>query len=356
VDVDPRFWAGRRVLLTGHTGFKGTWLALWLRSLGAEVVGLSHAVPPAPAMFPASGLEADLDHRLGDIRDAEAVAATVAAARPEVVLHLAAQPLVRLSYSRPLETYATNVMGTANVLEAIRHADGVRAVVVVTSDKVYEDTGEQRGYAEDDALGGSDPYASSKACAEHVAVAYRRAFFAPAGVTRVATARAGNVIGGGDYAADRLIPDLIRGARDGVSVPIRRPDAVRPWQHVLCPLAGYLLLAQALWDDADAQGAWNFGPDAEDARPVGWIAAQLSERWPGGLAHHLDDDGSHPHETPHLAIDSAKSRARLGWDPAWDLAQALDAIVEWTLAVDGGASLPATCLAQIDAYSRAATA
>lgn len=346
--VDPGFWAQRTVVVTGHTGFKGAWLSLWLTSMGARVVGIADAAPEPPALFAAADVSADLmaDVRL-DVRDREGVLRTITEASPDVVLHLAAQPYVRRSYAEPVETYATNVMGTVHVLEAIRHTASVRAAVVVTSDKCYDDRGYGRPYAEDDPMGGHDPYSSSKGAAELVTDAYRRSYFRAPGTARVASARAGNVIGGGDWGEDRLVPDIIRAALTGGVIEIRRPDAIRPWQHVLDPLAGYLMLAQALADGTPgADAGFNLGPDPDGAQPVRAIVDRLSALWPDELRWELDERPS-PHEAPFLTLDSAKARAGLGWRPRWDLDDALDAIVEWFLAYRDGGDVRATTLAQI---------
>lgn len=356
--VDPTLWAGRRVLLTGHTGFKGSWLALWLGALGAEVTGLSADVPTEPSMFELARVEQDLaGHIVADVRDPAAMLDAFAATRPEVVLHLAAQPMVRRAFREPGLTFETNVMGTVNVLDAVRRAGAgtVRAVVNVTSDKCYENredgSGPRRPFVEDDPLGGYDPYSSSKACAELVTEAYRRSFFAALDGPRVASVRAGNVIGGGDWGAERLVPDVMRAAVAGVPVRIRNPDAVRPWQHVLNPLSGYLLVAQALLTGAPADVGWNFGPAQGDVRSAGWLADRLSDLWPGELRRVLDP-GPHPHEAHLLSLDSTRARERLGWRPRWDLQRALASIVSWHLAQGAGEDLRALTLSQIDEYSR----
>lgn len=363
--VDPAAWRGRRVLVTGHTGFKGAWLSLWLQALGAEVTGFSAAVPTDPSLFTLAGvgdgLRADLR---GDVRDAAAVREAVASSRPEVVLHLAAQPMVRRSFLEPRETYETNVMGTVNVLDAVRVAGGgsVRAVVVVTSDKCYENSDRRapRPFVESDPMGGHDPYSNSKGCAELVTDAYRRSYFAggdagDVGEVRVASGRAGNVIGGGDWGEDRLVPDIVRAATAGAAVPIRRPDAVRPWQHVLNPLSGYLVVAQALLGEGPGRDAaatgWNFGPAADDVRPVSWIVERLTELWPDELRWDVDP-GPHPHEAGYLALDSSRARSELGWQPRWDLGAALAAIVAWHVAArDPGTDLRALTLAQIQRFA-----
>lgn len=346
-----RFWSGRRVLVTGHTGFKGSWLALWLQRLGAHVVGVSRSVPTVPSLFEAAGVGREMTSVEADVGDLDRMVQIVAEHRPEVVLHLAAQPLVRAGFEDPAGTYVTNVLGTVHVLEAVRRVGGVRVVVNVATDKVYENREWEWPYREDDQLGGHDPYSSSKACSELVTSAYRRSFLADAG-TRVATARAGNVIGGGDWAAQRLVPDLLRGALEGETVRIRNPAAVRPWQHVLNPLAGYLLLAEALWDAPEHATAWNFGPDPHDARPVAWIADRLAALW-GPELRWAGDPGPHPHEAGTLRLDSSRAQARLGWSPRWGLDAALERIVEFTRAQAAGADLRQVALDQIEAFEAA---
>ena len=358
--IDPSRWQGRRVLVTGHTGFKGAWLALWLQSMGAEVTGLSRSVPTTPSLYELARVGAGMAaEHAADVRDAAAVSAAVAASAPEVVLHLAAQPFVRRSFREPRETYETNVLGTVNVLEAVREAGGVQSVVVVTSDKCYDnrDTSPPtRAFVEDDPMGGHDPYSNSKGCAELVTDAYRRSFFSDDGsATRVASGRAGNVIGGGDWGEDRLIPDIMRAALSGAPIPIRNPEAVRPWQHVLNPLAGYLRLAEALGEEPRHASGWNFGPADDDVRPVRWIADRLTELWPGELRWELDP-GPHPHEARHLALDSTKARRELGWAPAWDLEEALARIVEWYRELDAGGDMRAVSLAQIERFAATASA
>ena len=347
--VTPAFWHGRRVLVTGHTGFKGSWLALWLAELGAEVTGLSDGVPTQPSLFELARVGEHARTVEADVRDAAAVRAAVAAARPEVVLHLAAQPLVRRSFADPRETFEVNVMGTVNVLEAVRLEPGVRAVVNVTSDKCYENREWDWAYREDEPMGGHDPYSSSKGASELVTAAYRRSFFADPDGPRLASARAGNVIGGGDWGADRLIPDLMRAALEGEPVVVRNPAATRPWQHVLNPLSGYLALAERLWDDPSAATAWNFGPAQEDARPVSWIADRLAALWPGGFTWR-HDAGRQPHEARYLKVDSSRARARLGWAPRWDLEAALGSIVEWYDALRADGDMQAVSLAQLRAF------
>jgi CDP-glucose 4,6-dehydratase len=330
--ISPGFWRDRPVLVTGHTGFKGSWLCWWLQQLGARTTGLALDPPTAPSLYEASGLAQAMVSLRGDVRDAGLLARVLREHRPEVVFHLAAQSLVRESLRNPLDTFSTNVMGTAACLEAARGCDSVRAVVVVTTDKCYRNLGTARGYREDDQLGGEDPYSASKACAELVTEAYRKSFFeAPgaAGTARVASARAGNVIGGGDWAVDRLVPDAMRAFAARRAVPIRNPQATRPWQHVLEPLHGYLVLAERLHAGSEeAAAAWNFGPDPGDSRPVSWVADQLAQRWGGG-ARWERDGTRQPREAALLALDSSKAHGKLGWRMALPLEQALDWVVEW---------------------------
>ena len=313
--------------MTGHTGFKGAWLSTLLLELGAEVIGFGRGAPTRPSLFETLDLERRVPSHAGDVRDREAVARAVAEARPDLLFHLAAQTIVRVGHEDPVGTYATNVLGTANVLEAARSAPSLRAVVVVTSDKCYRPRADGRPSAEGDPLGGDDPYSSSKACAELVTSAYR-ASFARDGGPALASARAGNVIGGGDWAPARLVPDAMRAALDGSTLAIRRPDAVRPWQHVLNPLAGYLMLAERLLEDASAADALNFGPDPSDERPVREVADMICELWGEGLAWEAVDAGG-PSEAPELRIDSSKAREGLGWRPSWDLRDGIAATVAW---------------------------
>lgn len=344
----PDFWRGRRVLITGHTGFKGAWLSLWLQALGAEVVGFSRGIPSEPALYRVARVEEGMHESIeGDICDAHALEGALARVVPDIVVHLAAQPFVRRSYEQPRETFEANVMGTVNVLDSVRRCDAVRAVVCVTSDKCYENREIDLPYREGDPLGGHDPYSASKGAAEIVASAYRRSFFSSADSPRVATARAGNVFGGGDWGEDRLIPDIVRCALSGETLRVRNPASTRPWQHVLCPLGGYLLLAQALCESAEYATAWNFGPAEEDARPVGWIVRRASELWRGGLSW-SEDEGPHPHEAGRLVLDSSRAREQLGWAPAMLLERGLEATVEWYRALADGADMRHVTLEQID--------
>jgi len=354
VVVNSEFWRGKRVLLTGHTGFKGSWMALWLQSMGAQVVGYALAPPTSPSLFEEADVAAGMNSVIGDIRDLAAVRAVVAEHRPEIVFHMAAQPLVRYSYSEPVETYATNVMGTVNLLEAVRLASGVKAVVNITTDKCYENREWVWAYRENEPMGGYDPYSSSKGCAELVTSAYRQSFFNANDYARhgvaIASARAGNVIGGGDWARDRLIPDILAAFEQGRVVQIRNPNAVRPWQHVLEPLRGYLMLAECLYrHGAEYAEGWNFGPNEQDAMPVGWIVETMTKLWGDG-AHSQVDAGDHPHEATYLKLDVSKARARLGWQPTLRLEPALRMIVDWSRQRKSGADVRAATLAQIHAY------
>jgi CDP-glucose 4,6-dehydratase len=338
---DPAFWAGKRVLVTGHTGFKGAWLSLWLVELGATVIGFSRGVPTEPSLYALARLDELVEHHDGDVRDEDAVTRGVSTARADVVLHLAAQPMVRRSFAEPAATYATNIMGTVNVLEAIRvgAAEHTGVAIVVTSDKCYENREWPWGYREEEAMGGHDPYSSSKGAAELVAAAYRKSYNLP-----IASARAGNVIGGGDWGEDRLVPDIVRANAAGEPVRIRNPHAIRPWQHVLNPVSGYLVLAERAATDTATCKAYNFGPADEDARSVGWIVDRLADRVE-------IDPGPHPHEAHWLKLDSSLARAQLGWRPAWDLAQGLDATAAWYAAHREGADVRETTLDQTRAFA-----
>lgn len=352
--MTQQFWQGKKVFLTGHTGFKGSWLSLWLHRLGAEVHGYALAPATDPSLFTTAKLDASLaSSTIGDIRDAEALERALQRSQAEVVFHLAAQPLVRQSYHSPVETFATNVMGTVNLLEAVRRSTHVQAVVNVTTDKCYENREWIWPYREDEAMGGHDPYSSSKACSELVSASYRRAFLAEAGV-RLATARAGNVIGGGDWSPDRLIPDFLRALDQGQTLTIRSPYAIRPWQHVLEPLAGYMQLAEHLCKHGqEFAQAWNFGPADEDARDVAWIVNHLVSAF-SGTSWQLDSNPQ-PHEAQYLKLDSSKARTQLGWQPRWKLGEALEKITSWHTAWRAGEPMRDFCLAQIAAYEAAGT-
>jgi len=343
------FWKNKRVFLTGHTGFKGGWLALWLTDMGAEVHGYSLEPPTEPNLFSAADVERCLaSSTIADLRDPVALAQAMADASPDIVFHLAAQPLVRHSYVDPVQTYAVNVMGTVNLFEAVRKCGTVKAVVNITTDKCYENREWVWPYRESDAMGGFDPYSSSKGCAELVTSAYRRSFFEAGGVY-LASARAGNVIGGGDWAKDRLIPDFLRAIDADQVLSIRSPNATRPWQHVLEPLSGYLMLGEALHEGQNeiAEG-WNFGPDEIDARPVQWIVEQLCALVPG--ASWECDAVPQPHEGNSLKLDSSKAKLVLRWKPRWNLGEALAMTLSWHQAWRSGANMTETCLEQIRAY------
>lgn len=354
--VNASFWAGKRVLVTGHTGFKGGWLSLWLTRLGANVAGYALAPPTEPSLFALTRLDQKMESVIGDIRDAERLTRAVREFEPQIVFHLAAQPLVRYSYADPIETFEVNALGTAHLLEALRRAPSARAIVIVTSDKCYENREWPWAYRENEAMGGFDPYSASKGCAELVAASFRNSYFAtadhPTRGAALATARAGNVIGGGDWAADRLVPDILRALERGETAQIRFPRAVRPWQHVLEPLAGYLTLAERLWSEgAPFAEAWNFGPDPSGERTVAEIADALCRAYGEG-AGWTKSGGDEPHEAHLLKLDSAKARSRLGWRPQWSIFEALEAIVDWESRRRRGEDVATTSLAQIDAYER----
>lgn len=345
------YWQGKKVLLTGHTGFKGAWLSLWLERLGADVVGYALEPPTSPSLFELARVGEGMRSHLADVRDLASLTKVFAEEQPEVVFHLAAQSLVRPSYEDPVLTYETNVMGTVNLLEAVRRTASVRSVVVVTTDKCYENREWVWPYREDEPMGGHDPYSNSKGCAELVTSAFRASYFGAKAErpVAVASARAGNVIGGGDWAQDRLLPDLVRGVLAGETVHIRNPAAVRPWQHVLEPLRGYLCLAEHLLEEGeDFARGWNFGPADADARPVGWIVERMAELWPE--MRWTKDAGPHPHEAHTLKLDSSLARTRLGWSPRLDLSKALEWVVEWSRVYREGGDVRAVCERQIDAY------
>ncbi|WP_406868008.1 CDP-glucose 4,6-dehydratase [Paraburkholderia fungorum] len=357
-DINAQWWCGKRVLVTGHTGFKGTWLSLWLQSLGAQLTGFALSPSTGPSMFELTCAANGMRSVIGDIRDAGAIARLIADVEPEVVFHMAAQPLVRYSYEHPIETYHTNVLGTVHLLDAVRRARSVRAVVNVTSDKCYENREWVWGYREQDPMGGFDPYSSSKGCAELVTAAFRNSYFPPAEFGRhrcaVASARAGNVIGGGDWAEDRLIPDILRAIAAQEPVRIRSPKAIRPWQHVLEPLSGYLLLAERLSvDGPGVADSWNFGPSDSDVRSVEQIVEQLTRHWGAGSTW-IADGADHPHEAGYLKLDSSKARQILGWTTRWSLEESLARIVDWYQAWIRGDDMRACTFAQIEDYMRRA--
>jgi CDP-glucose 4,6-dehydratase len=333
MEMNRTFWEGKKVLITGHTGFKGSWLSLWLQSLGANVVGYALPPPTQPSLFEIANVADGMTSIIGDVRDLEHLRSVIADHRPEILFHLAAQPLVRYSYENPVETYTTNVIGTVNVLEAVRQVGGTQVVINVTSDKCYENKEWVWGYRENEPMGGHDPYSSSKGCAELVTSAYRKSYFSDKDDARhrvaVASVRAGNVIGGGDWAKDRLVPDIMKAMMAEKPVIIRYPRAIRPWQHVLEPLNGYLRLAEQLWQDGpNFVGGWNFGPNDEDAQPVSWIVERLTKLW-GENARWELDMAKHPHEAHYLKLDCSKARSLLQWSPKLSLSSALQWIVEW---------------------------
>jgi len=350
------FWNGKSVFITGHTGFKGAWLSIWLHALGASVTGYALEPPTEPNLYSLAGVASITSSIIGDIRDTDNLRHSILAAEPEIVFHLAAQSLVRESYLSPVDTYSTNVMGTVNLLEAVRSCRTVRAVVNVTTDKCYENREFNKPFKEEEPLGGFDPYSSSKACSEIVTAAWRSSYFNPAEYMNhqvaVATARAGNVVGGGDWAKDRLVPDCINALMAAETVLIRNPHAIRPWQHVLEPLSGYLLLAQKLYEDGPKYTeGWNFGPSKEDARTVEWIVQRLCELWGRGAGYEIDS-GYHLHEAKYLRLDCTKAAERLGWHPRWNLDKALNSILEWVAVYCSSGDIKKCCLEQIELYEQ----
>lgn len=349
--IDQEFWKSKRVFLTGHTGFKGSWLSLWLVSLGAEVKGYALNPPTSPSLFNEARVASIMDSQIGDIRDQDALHESMTSFNPDILIHMAAQSLVKYSYDAPIETYEVNVIGTVKVLEVARSCPNLKAIVNITTDKCYENDGRSKGYRENDPLGGYDPYSSSKGCSELITAAYRRSFLAEVGVA-VASARAGNVIGGGDWAVDRLIPDILRAFGESRPVVIRNPHATRPWQHVLEPLSGYLQLAIKLFEDGiEYAEGWNFGPNSEDVQPVQWIVEQFTQQWGDGANWQLDD-AEHPHEARYLKLDCSNAQTRLGWRPQWTLAQALNHIIAWHKAQQSGENMQDFSLKQIANFER----
>lgn len=352
--MNSEFWRGKCVLLSGHTGFKGSWLSLWLQSMGAKVVGYALAPPKTPNMFEIADVAQGMSSIIGDIRDMTMLQSVFTDFKPEIVIHMAAQPLVLYSYHNPVETYATNVMGTVNMLECVRHTPTIRSVVVVTTDKCYENKEWVWGYRENEPMGGFDPYSNSKGCAELVTAAYRSSYFnsnkySKHGVS-LASARAGNVIGGGDWSQDRLIPDILSAFEQGQAVEIRSPHAIRPWQHVMEPLRGYLTLAEKLFEHgSNYSEGWNFGPRDEDVKPVSWIVEEMANQW-GQEAKWKIDDGIHPHEAHYLKLDISKARSLLNWHPVLSLKESLALTVDWAKQLRIGASMREVTFTQLDNY------
>lgn len=351
--VNPEFWKGKRVFLTGHTGFKGSWAALWLQSMGAVVKGFSLPPPTSPSLFEEAKVAAGMESEFGDIRDLAAITHSMVGFNPDILIHMAAQPLVRLSYREPVETYATNVMGTVHVFEAARQCANLKAIVNITTDKCYENREWEWGYRENEPMGGHDPYSNSKGCAELVTSAYRKSFFSAPGTPALASVRAGNVIGGGDWADDRLIPDILKAFENKQAVVIRNPHATRPWQHVLEPLGGYFMLAEKLYSNTEKTFAdgWNFGPVEDDAKPVQWIVEHLVQHWGNGASWQLDG-AENPHEANYLKLDISKVKKHLGWQPCWGLSIALEKIIEWHKSWLAGENMKQVCLQQIQEYSQ----
>ena len=344
------FWKGKRVFLTGHTGFKGSWLSLYLTSLGASVKGYALNPPTSPSLFNVAKVNNLIDSQIGDIRDQDLLYKSMTTFSPDILIHMAAQPLVRYSYNSPIETYEVNVIGTAKVLEVARSCVNLKSIVNVTTDKCYENDGRSQGYKENDSMGGYDPYSSSKGCAELVTSAYRRSFLQNQGIG-LASVRAGNVIGGGDWAEDRLIPDILRSFEKNKSVVIRNPKATRPWQHVLEPLSGYLILAQKMYNNKNkyAEG-WNFGPNEKDVKSVDWILDKMISKWPDA-SWKLDKDSS-PYESGFLQLDIAKTKSKLGWRPVWELSYTLEKIISWHKAWLDKEDMQVICLEQIEEYMK----
>ena len=351
--VEPSFWKGKKVFITGHTGFKGSWLSLWLQYMGAIVKGYALEPNTNPNLFTEAKVAHEMDSEIGDINDLNHVTLSMKAFNPDVLIHMAAQPLVRLSYHEPVLTYATNVMGTVNVLEAARNCTNLKAIVSVTTDKCYENREWAWGYRENEPMGGHDPYSSSKGCAELVTSAYRKSFFNTSSSAFLASARAGNVIGGGDWSADRLIPDILRAFERNELVVVRNPMATRPWQHVLEPLSGYLILGQHLYEeggDVFAEG-WNFGPKDEDCKPVSWILDKMASKWGKGASWQLDKN-SNPNEAGFLKLDCSKAGMLLNWHPKWNLEDTLESIIHWHQNYLSGNDIKKQCLLEIAKYQK----
>ena len=348
--INQAFWQGKRVFLTGHTGFKGGWMSLWLYSLGAIVKGYSLKPLTSLALFEEANVRSVVDSQIGDILDFDTLQESILSFDPDIIIHMAAQPLVRYSYINPIETYEVNVIGTTKVLEVARSCSNLKAVVNITTDKCYENDNRSEGYKESDPMGGFDPYSSSKGCAELVTSAYRRSFLQEQGIG-LASVRAGNVIGGGDWAEDRLIPDILRSFEKNKPVVIRNPKATRPWQHVLEPLSGYLVLAQKLYNDQDqyAEG-WNFGPNEQDVKSVDWILDKMISKWPN--SSWVLDSNHNPYEADFLKLDISKAKYKLGWKPTWELDHTLDKIVNWHRSWLNKEDMQTICLTEIEEYTQ----
>jgi len=347
--VDKDFWKGKRVFLTGHTGFKGSWLSIWLTSMGSIVKGYSLLPPTSPSLYVEARVDELIESTIGDIRNQKELANSMLLFDPEILIHMAAQPLVRYSYNEPIETYEVNIIGTAKVLEVARSCNRLKAIINITTDKCYENVGFDKSYTEGDSMGGVDPYSSSKGCAELVTASYRRSFFNDLGIG-IASVRAGNVIGGGDWATDRLIPDILKSFELDKAVEVRNPNATRPWQHVLEPLSGYLLLAQRLYyNNEDYSEGWNFGPDEKDVKPVHWILDKMTSHWPD--ATWKLDKNSNPYEASFLKLNISKASERLGWKPTWDLQMTLLNIIRWHKLWLDGSDMRKVCATEIDNFT-----
>jgi CDP-glucose 4,6-dehydratase len=353
--TNSAFWRDKKVLVTGHTGFKGSWLTLWLKDMGAEIYGIALEPPTEPSIYSVANVSDSIEHFNIDIRDRQKVQGCITSMNPEIIFHLAAQPLVRHSYAYPAETFETNIMGTVNILEACRACSNLKSIVVVTSDKCYENREWDWGYRESDPMGGYDPYSCSKGCVELLSAAYRRSFFFDQGIP-IATARAGNVIGGGDWSKDRLIPDILSCFEKGEPTKIRSPKAYRPWQHVLEPLSGYLSLAERLYiEGGDSySGGWNFGPNESDVKSVEWIVSKMCELWPEDISWTFQD-GAHPHEARYLKLDISKAKNHLGWLPRQDLLTALRNTIDWHCAWVDGLDMKEFSFNQIRQFERTNT-
>jgi CDP-glucose 4,6-dehydratase len=352
--INPEFWRGKKVLITGHTGFKGSWLSILLNWLGSDVYGYALNPPTDPSLYELAKLDQIVKSTIGDIRDYDLLQHAINKIKPEIIIHMAAQPLVHESYKNPRETYEINVLGTVNLLDVIRHLKTVKAVLNVTTDKCYDNKEWHWGYRENDPMGGYDPYSNSKGCSELVTSSFRNSFFNQRDYKKhgvaIATARAGNVIGGGDWAKDRLIPDFIRAISSGNKLKIRSPYAIRPWQHVLEPLSGYLILCEKLYNEgSDFADAWNFGPDDSDAKNVEWIAKKLCDLWKDNASYELDNF-VHPHEAFYLKLDCSKAKSKLGWYPKWSIETALNSVVEWNKALQNKNDMRQICINQIEQY------